>query len=176
MTTTYKWRLTAHALTKVTERHGVNRAQAQAWTNERMETAEYVCNMLSDDGNYCRMFNAKGIVFYADLLDDVIVTTHKAQMPPPAAPVIAAAALRELRRKEIAVLKAEEAALSERTPLERESITLRLALARTRSEARRNALTARINAIESRMREISAGLTREHRELAQLARGYAAIK
>lgn len=97
-------------------------------------------------------------------------------MPPPATPVIAAAVLRELRKKEIAVLKAEEAATAERAPLERESITLRLALARTRSEARRNALTSRINAIEIRVREITANLAREHRELTQLARGYASIR
>ncbi|MFD1267556.1 hypothetical protein [Paenibacillus motobuensis] len=88
---------------------------------------------------------------------------------------MAAAVGREVKRKEVEVLKAEQAALMKRLPLEQEAVELRLAIAKSRSESRRNALTARMNAVELQIREINTEISREKRELTLLAQGYAAI-
>lgn len=170
-----KWRLTAHALRRITERFGIDKSSAANWANQHMAAAEYVCNSLAEDGTVGRMFAKSGIVFVADLLEDAILTVMKAQIPAPVAPAVAAAVAREVKRKELAVLKAEVEALAKRAPLEQEAAALRLAIAKTRSEARRNALTARMNAVELQIREINAEITREKRELTLLAQGYAAI-
>lgn len=170
-----KWRLTAHALRRITERFGVDKSSAANWANQHMVTAEYVCNSLSDDGTYGRMYAKAGIVFIADLIDSAILTVMKAEIPAPAVTAVAAAVAREVKRKELAVLHAEVEALTKRAPLEREAATLRLAIAKTRSDARRTALVARMNAVELQIREINAEITREKRELTLLAQGYAAI-
>lgn len=175
MSKTFKWRLSPHALRRVIERFGVDRNQALNWTNQHMVDAEHVCNTLSDDGNYTRMFTKAGIVFFADLVDDVILTAMRAEIKVPAVSAVAAAVGREVKRKELAVLKAEVEALAKRAPLEQEATTLRLAIAKARTDARRNALTARMNAVELQIREINAGITKEKRELTLLAQGYAAI-
>lgn len=172
---TQKWRLTAHALRRITERFGVEKSLAANWTNQHMADAEYVCNTLSDDGNYTRMFAKAGIVFFADLVDDVIFTAMRAEIKPPAVSAVAAAVAREVKRKEVAVLKAEVEALAKRAPLEQEAAALRLAIAKARTDSRRNALTSRMNAVELQIREINAGITKEKRELTLLAQGYAAI-
>lgn len=173
--TTFKWRLTAHALRRVIERFGIDRNQALNWTNQHMADAEYVCNTLSADGNYTRMFAKSGIVFFADLIDDVIFTVMRAEIKAPAVSAVAAAVGREVKRKELEVLKAEQAAVIKRAPLEQEAVELRLSIAKSRSEARRNALTARMNAVELQIREINAEIARQKRELTLLAQGYAAI-
>lgn len=170
-----KWRLTAHALRRITERFGIDKSSAANWANQHMESAEYVCNSLSEEGNYNRMFTKSGILFFADLVEDVILSVYKAEIKQTIAPAVAAAVAREVKRKELAVLHAEVEALAKRAPLEQEAATLRLAIAKTRSDARRNALTARMNAVELQIREINAEITREKRELTLLAQGYAAI-
>ncbi|RCX22901.1 hypothetical protein DFP94_101490 [Fontibacillus phaseoli] len=172
---TQKWRLTAHALRRITERFGVEKSSAANWTNQHMADAEYVCNTLAEDGTYGRMFAKSGIVFIADLIDSAVLTVLKAEIPAPAVSAVAAAVGREVKRKELAVLKAEVEALAKRAPLEQEAATLRLAIAKARTAARRNALTARMNAVELQIREINAGITKEKRELTLLAQGYAAI-
>jgi|GEM_PF-4952325 len=172
---TQRWRLTAHALRRITERFGVDKAQATSWANQHMAAAEYVCNSLADDGTYGRMFAKAGIIIIADLIDSAILTVMKAEIPAPAVSAVAAAVGREVKRKEVAVLKAEVEALAKRAPLEQEAAALRLAIAKARTESRRNALTARMNAVELQIREINAGITKEKRELTLLAQGYAAI-
>lgn len=172
---TKKWRLTTHALRRVIERFGIERESAFNWANQHMADAEYVCNSLAEDGTFGRMFTKSGIIFIADLIDDSILTVMKAQIPTPAVAAVAAAVAREVKRKEVAVLKAEVEALAKRGPLEQEAVTLRLAIAKARTESRRNALTARMNAVEMQIREINAEITREKRELTLLAQGYAAI-
>lgn len=170
-----KWRLTAHALRRITERFGVDKSSAANWANQHMVTAEYVCNSLAEDGTLGRMFAKSGIVFVADMVEDEILTVMKAQIPAPAVSVVAAAVAREVKRKELAVLHAEVEALAKRAPLEQEAATLRLAIAKTRSDARRATLTERMTAVELQIREINAEITREKRELTLLAQGYAAI-
>lgn len=175
MNTPQKWRLTAHALRRVIERFGVTKSSAANWANQHMADAEYVCNTLSDDGNYTRMFTKSGIVFFADLIDDVIFTVMRAEIKAPAVSAVAAAVAREVKRKELEVLKAEQAAVIKRAPLEQEAVELRLSIARARTDSRRNALIARMNAVELQIREINTEITREKRELTLLAQGYAAI-
>lgn len=170
-----KWRLTAHALRRITERFGIDKTNAANWANQHMADAEYVCNTLAEDGTYGRMYAKSGILFFADLVEDAIMTVYRAEILPPAVSAVAAAVGREVKRKEVAVLKAEVDALAKRAPLEQEAATLRLAIAKARTEARRNALTARMNAVEMQIREINAEITREKRELTLLAQGYAAI-
>ncbi|MNW54141.1 hypothetical protein D3C74_317300 [compost metagenome] len=111
---TQKWRLTAHALRRITERFGVDKSSAANWANQHRVTAEYVCNSLAEDGNYMRMFAKAGIVFFADLVDDVIFTAMRAEIKPPAVSAVAAAVAREVKRKELAVLHAEVEALAKR--------------------------------------------------------------
>lgn len=175
MNTPQKWRLTAHALRRITERFGVSKTSAANWANQHMAAAEYVCNSLADDGTYGRMYAKSGIIFIADLVDDAIISVLRAEIPVPAVAAVAAAVGREVKRKEVAVLKAEVEALATRAPLEQEAAALRLAIAKARTDARRNALTARVNAVELQIREINAEITREKRELTLLAQGYAAI-
>ncbi|GAA0395898.1 hypothetical protein [Paenibacillus motobuensis] len=172
---TFKWRLSSHALRRVIERFGIERNQALKWANQHMADAEYVCNSLAEDGTYGRLFAKSGTIFITDLIDDVILTVCKARIPEPVTSLVAAAVGREVKRKEVEVLKAEQAALMKRLPLEQEAVELRLAIAKSRSESRRNALTARMNAVELQIREINTEISREKRELTLLAQGYAAI-
>lgn len=171
-----KWEVSVHATRRIIDRYGVDKNAVVNWVNQRMDRAEFVCTTVDADGSPARMFTEKGTLFYAAPLDNVIKSVYEAEVRATAAVEIRGVIMREIRKKEIAILLAEENALIERTPLERESITLRLSLARTRSEARRNAISTRVYGVEQRIREINDVLIKEKRELTALAQGYASIK
>ncbi|WP_148449268.1 hypothetical protein [Paenibacillus tuaregi] len=140
-----------------------------------MESARFVCNSFADDGNEARMFVNGKVIFFVDLIENHVMTVRYASMPRFATECLVEVAAKELRKKQAKVLEAEREFVRAKAELESEKIDLRLALLKTRSEQRAAALSARLNAVELRLRELAAEVKRERREVTYLAEGIVSL-
>ncbi len=175
MATTDKWRLSPHAVKRVVERAGIPREQARKWVNEQMDQATYLCEGMAEDGNRSRMYAYKGFIFCAAPGEDLILTVMDAEVQPTAMPKIVDNALKDIRKSERKMYVTECELIALKASIECELAERKLAKARARSEAKKMALTGRINALELRLREIKAEIKQTRRGLTKMAYTIAAL-
>lgn len=171
-----KWHVKSHAVQRATERFGIDTKSAPNWINQNMASAVYVGNGVDDHGVERRLFTNKGVIFFADKAMDVIVSLRKAEAKREFLANISSQIERDLRKKQRRVLEVERETIGLKADIERELVDLRIAALRTRSEARRQSIGARITALELRMKDVADTLFREKRELTVMTEGFIAIR
>lgn len=165
------WTVSHHANKRIIERFGVKADGVVAWINTTMANATFVSNSYADDGNEARMFASGKILVFADLVENHVMSVRSAYMKDYAKDRIAKLAEKELRKRQVSGLEYEREKVRLMSELESEKIELKLALLKVRSDAKSSALTARLNAVEMRIREVMAEIKQKRREITHLAEG-----
>jgi hypothetical protein len=171
-------KLSNHALQRLEQRFFAPNStkQAEDWVVAKLKHAKFLGIQIDERGNPGRFFVAKGVTLVLDQDVDHVVTimspsnAHKGRYHKKVTDLVLAEfakserkLTRDSRRNE--VITAE---------LELEKAQLGVMLVRAKSEARKMALQARINAVQMRIDELPGERFEIKRELARYAQGVTA--
>ncbi|MEK5395974.1 hypothetical protein [Paenibacillus sp. FSL K6-2859] len=169
------WTASSHAAKRAIERFGVSPDNVDAWFNEKLTSARYVCNTVDDDGSEARLFVNGKTMFFAALYEDIVKSVRYASRTQLAADCIAELAEKELRKRQVRALEAERSYANKKAQLEARRIDINIAILRTKSAARIANLTAELTKVEAELCEVLAAVKRAKRELTSYAEGYVSI-
>lgn len=167
-------RISQHAIDRAVERFGIKRNLADNWIRTNLNKAKFISETISEDGNPARLFAYDRVVFILEAVENRVITIYKPKAPSEISSKITKLLNRELARFETAERKVERRNTLYKAELEVEIAELNLRLLRARSESKKMALKARIQAIQLRIDELDNEIIEVKREKTAVARGVAA--
>ncbi|WP_188069015.1 hypothetical protein [Brevibacillus brevis] len=149
-----------HAIDRAVERFGVPRERAAQWIYDRFRESNVVVENIRSLTNEGHVYATKGIAIGVDTDRKTIRTVYYStkKFPP-----IISDKVRDVVAKEMRKLERKISAINKTLPLQKAALEYEraervLALVSTRSLAKKMALQARINALDTHLNEINAEL------------------
>ena len=166
--------ITLHAQDEAVKKFGVRPKHAEEWVRSKLSKARFISDILSEDGNLCRLYATERISIVLDMRENKVVTVY----PRHRAPESLRQRIESMIAKELRKLKRHETALERKyrlpkAELEVEKAELNLRLLKTKSEAVKLACQARINAIDQRIAEMDEEIENARIKRSTFAKGVA---
>lgn len=172
-----KWSAAPHAIGRIRERFGIRGRDADvtAWVNQRMAVAQYVGTIPDDEGKMRRVYTAGTAVIFALVDGDCVISVRRAKVQTEWRANLEKVAERELRKLKRQSIAEERRLVALRSQMETELCEQRARSLSARSDAKRFACDARVNALTMRLTEIERDIIRVRRDVLKAAESYAAI-
>lgn len=171
------WTAAPHAIKRIRERFGVRGSDADVtkWLNHRMISASYVGTIPDDEGKMRRVYTAGDAVIFAFVDDSCVISVRKAKVQPEWRASLEKLAERELRKLKRKSIAEERRLVSLKSQMETEMCEQRARSLSARSDAKRFACDARVNALTIRITEVERDINRVRRDVLKAAESYAAV-
>lgn len=171
------WTAAPHAIGRIRERFGIRGRDADVvqWLNQRMAVAQYVGTIPDDEGKMRRVYTSGTAVIFAFVDGDCVLSVRKAKVQTEWRANLEKVAERELRKLKRKSIAEERRLVTLKAQMETELCEQRSRSLSARSDAKRFACNARINALTVRITELERDLTRVRREVLKAAESFAAI-
>lgn len=169
--------ITHHAKERAKKRFGLSYNQAESFIDENLRKATYVGVIMQDNGKEARLFGYGRIAILLDIDKDVVITVYRQQ------PIQVEKSLRKAVDKAIAaeLSKMERRVDRKAHAIERTKADLHREISermderlRTKSTAKKLALTAYINALQAHFTLLDGDYTEVLREQSKLRKGVVA--
>lgn len=170
-----KFTVTHHAIDAAINRFRVDKRIAEEWIRSGFRQARFVADIISEEGNPCRLFAGKHVTFILDARDDRIVTVYPGDAIAPhirdKVESLITRELRKIERKESATIRRNTIARLELN-VERAACILRAE--KTRSQSVKLAMKARIAAIDEYLTQLNEDIEKIRHEKRKIAKAVAA--
>lgn len=167
--------VTHHAIDKAVSAFRVDKRIAEEWIRSNFRQARFIANIISEEGNPCRLFSGKHVTFILDAQEDRIVTIYPSDTIAPhirdKVESLISRELRKIERKESATIRRNTIS---RLELSVERAVCLLRAEKTRSQAVKMAMQARVKAIDEYFAQLDADIENVRHEKRKIAKAVAA--
>ncbi|PAD72408.1 hypothetical protein [Paenibacillus campinasensis] len=167
--------VTQHAIDAAISRFRVDRRIAEEWIRSGFRQARFVADIISEEGNPCRLFAGKHVTFILDAREDRVVTIYPSEVRALSVrekvESIINRELRKIERKESATVKRNHLS---RLELNVERAACLLRAEKSRSQSVKLAMQARIAAIDEYLTQLNEDIEKIRHEKRKIAKAVAA--
>lgn len=167
--------VTNHAIERARQRFNIPHKQAEKWIRDNLRKAQYLGITEEEGGNKARLFGWNRIAIVVDLTETKVVTVYeKTKSTASVRDAVTAAIQTELAKMERAIERKETQVERTKADLYSEIGELMKQRQRTRSQSKKLALTAFINALHEHFNVLDGDIAEVQREQSKLRKGLVA--
>lgn len=165
--------VTKHAIERATKRFNVRINAAEEWIKSRFIGAEFIADVVSDEGKESRLFTKEGVTFLLAPDSDTIITVYK-PFNYSVVDKVRKTVKRELEKAQRQARKIERENQIKIAELEVIVANRRLNQLKARSPKVRAIIETQINELNEKITSFKSEIVNAKREMSQVAKGVAA--